>query len=126
MRDGKLEFKREIYIFENHFEEFYKKQPGDIKEKIYWILRIIESHKIIGSQYLKLVLDGLFEIRISKGRVEIRVFCLIDTGNRLILLNSFQKKSQKIPKDELKKAKELQKKYRSKGERRFNALGKIF
>ncbi len=126
MRDGTLEFKREIYIFENHFEEFYKKQPGDIQEKIYWILRIIESHKIIGSQYLKLVLDGLFEIRISKGRVEIRVFCLIDTGNRLILLNSFQKKSQKIPKDELKKAKELQKKYRSKGERRFNALGKIF
>ncbi len=46
---------------------------------------------------------GLFEIRIKVRNNIFRVFCFLDKGNMEILLNGFQKRSQKTPKIELKK-----------------------
>jgi len=40
-----------------------------------------------------------------------RVFCCFDKGNIIILLNGFQKKSQKAPKQEIKKALQLKNEY---------------
>jgi phage-related protein len=41
-----------------------------------------------------------------------RVFCFFDEGRLIVLLNGFQKKSQKTPKNEIEKALKLQKQYR--------------
>ena len=40
-----------------------------------------------------------------------RVFCFFDEGNLVILLNGFQKKTDKTPKNEIDKAERLKKKY---------------
>ena len=45
--------------------------------------------------------DGLFEIRAEVGSNIFRVFSFFDEGNLGILLNGFQKKSQKTPKNEI-------------------------
>ena len=55
--------------------------------------------------------NGIWEIRVKLGSDIFRVFCFFDEGNKLILLNGFQKKTQKTPKKEIKKAERLKKKY---------------
>lgn len=55
--------------------------------------------------------DGLFEIRIKLGSNIYRVFCFFDKGNLVVLLSGFQKKTQKTPKKEIKKAERLKQEY---------------
>lgn len=54
---------------------------------------------------------GLFEIRVEVGSSIFRVFSFFDEGNLVILLNGFQKKSQKTPKNEIELAEKLKKEY---------------
>ena len=54
---------------------------------------------------------GLFEIRVEVGTNIFRVFCCFDNGKLVILLNGFQKKSQKTPPNEIQLAEKLMKEY---------------
>ena len=55
--------------------------------------------------------DGLFEIRVEVGSNIYRVFSFFDEGHLVILLNGFQKKSQKTPRNEIELALKLKKQY---------------
>lgn len=55
--------------------------------------------------------EGLYEIRVKVGGDIFRVFCFFDQGALVILLNGFQKKSQKTPRLEIEKAEQLKKQY---------------
>ena len=55
--------------------------------------------------------DGLYEIRVSSGNNIFRIFCFFDKGQLVILLNGFQKKTQKTPKSEIERAEKLKTKY---------------
>ena len=55
--------------------------------------------------------NGLYEARIQLASNIWRVFCFFDNGNLVILLNGFQKKTQKTPKNELGKAIRLMNEY---------------
>ncbi len=55
--------------------------------------------------------DGLYEIRVSSGNNNFRIFCFFDEGQLVILLNGFQKKAQKTPKSEIERAEKLKTKY---------------
>ena len=52
-----------------------------------------------------------FEIRIEFKSNIYRIFCFFDEGNLVILINAFEKKTQKTPKSELELAKKLKKEY---------------
>ena len=54
---------------------------------------------------------GLFEIRVEVGSNIYRAFSFFDKGQLVIVLNSFQKKSQKTPKKEIELAEKLKKQY---------------
>ena len=54
---------------------------------------------------------GLYEIRIEFGGDIFRVFCCFDKGSLVILLNGFQKKTQKTPQSEIDKAEKLMNEY---------------
>lgn len=56
--------------------------------------------------YLKSIvnIDGLYEARIQLSSNIWRVFCFFDDDKLVILLNGFQKKTQKTPKSEIEKA----------------------
>ena len=55
--------------------------------------------------------SGIFEVRVEVGSDIYRVFSFFDKGQLIILLNGFQKKSQKTPKNELELAEKLKKQY---------------
>ena len=97
---------REIIAYKNYFEDFLKKQPIRVQDKFFKILEAIETLKRIPTNYLKRIVGagGLYEARIQSGSDIWRVFCFFDKGKLVILLNGFQKKTQKTPKNEIEKA----------------------
>lgn len=106
---------REIVAYKSYFEDFLSQQNEKIQAKIYKILNLIEYQQIIPGKYLKHIegTDGLYEARISLGTNIWRVFCFFDKGRLVILLNGFQKKTQKTPKIEIDKALKLRGDYYS-------------
>jgi phage-related protein len=55
--------------------------------------------------------SGIYEIRVEVGSDIFRVFGFFDKGQLIILLNGFQKKTQKTPKGEIELAEKLKKQY---------------
>jgi len=104
---------REIIAYKNYFEDFLVQQPIKVQDKIFKILEAIETLERIPTTYLKLIVgtNGLYETRIQLGSDIWRVFCFFDRGKLVILLNGFQKKTQRTPPKEIEKAKHLMKEY---------------
>lgn len=104
---------RKIIFYRNYFLNFYKNQNDTVKRKINFVLQRLEVEKTVSRQFFKKIVnvEGLFEIRISAEGNIFRIFCCFDKGNIIVLFNAFQKKTQKTPKGEIKKALEIKKKY---------------
>ncbi|HET6555905.1 MAG TPA: type II toxin-antitoxin system RelE/ParE family toxin [Prolixibacteraceae bacterium] len=104
---------REVIAYKNYFVDFLTKQPVKVQNKIFKIIEAIETLERIPTTYLKLIsgTNGLYEARIQLGTDIWRVFCFFDKGRLVILLNGFQKKTQKTPKNEIEKAITLMKEY---------------
>ena len=62
-------------------------------------------------KFIKLIQDGLYELRISYEGNIYRIFFIFDEGNIVILFNGFQKKTQKTPRSEIKKALKIREEY---------------
>lgn len=110
--------KRNIIFYKDYFTEFYKVLPNKVKLKIDYILYLITYIETIPTKFLKsLNQDGLFEIRIEFESNIFRVFCCFDEGKLVVIFNGFQKKSQKLPKNVLKKAIKIKNDYFSNKEK---------
>ena len=70
---------------------------------------------LISSRHLIMKLKenstGLYEIRVEVGNNIFRVFSFFDKNQLVILINGFQKKSQKTPRKEIELAEKLKKQY---------------
>lgn len=97
---------REVIAYKNHFEDFLREQSQKVQDKIYKVIEIIETYERVPAQYLKSVTgtNGLYEARVKLASNIWRVFCFFDDGKLVVLLSGFQKKTQKTPKQEIKKA----------------------
>ena len=84
-----------------------------MQEKFDWVFELIKTVDRIPGKYFQHLenTDGLFEIRVEYESNIYRVICFFDEGNLVILLNAFQKKTQKTPRAELELAKRLKKQY---------------
>ena len=104
---------REVIAFKHYFENFLKSQPTKVQDKIFKIIEAIEILERVPSNYLKFLVgtNGLYEARIQLGSNIWRVFCFFDNDKLVILLNGFQKKTQKTPKNEIEKALKLMSDY---------------
>ena len=104
---------REVIAYENHFEEFLLEQTQKVQDKIFKIIEAIETLERVPSNYLKSMegTNGLYEARIQLGSNIWRVFCFFDNGKLVILLNGFQKKTQKTPKKEIERALKIKNEY---------------
>jgi phage-related protein len=74
---------------------------------------LIEDLKRVPEIYLKYIknTDGLYEIRVQLGSEIFRIFCFFDEGQLIVLMNGFQKKTQKTPKKEIELALKIKKEY---------------
>jgi len=68
----------------------------------------------VPERYLKHIesTSGLYEMRVRVGRDSIRIFCFFDRERLVILINGFQKKTQKPPGREIQKALKIMEEYK--------------
>ncbi|MDQ3112217.1 MAG: type II toxin-antitoxin system RelE/ParE family toxin [Bacteroidota bacterium] len=104
---------REVVFYKDYYRAFFEKLKPDVKKKFIWTLRLVATIDKIPVKYFKHLesTNGLYEIRVEVGSDIYRAFCFFDKGKLIILLNGFQKKSQKTPKNEIDQAEKLKKQY---------------
>ena len=104
---------REIKFYKKYFIDFYISLDSSVQEKIEYVFKVIKTVDLIPQKFLKHIesTDGLYEIRIKVGSDIYRVFCCFDAGRIVVLFNGYQKKSQKTPKKEIKKALRIKEEY---------------
>jgi len=106
-------FIREIFYFEDYYLNFFETLKPEVKKKFNWTLQLIATIERIPEKYFKHITNssGIYEVRVELGSDIYRVFSFFDKGNLVILVNGFQKKTQKTPKKEIELAEKLKKKY---------------
>ena len=103
---------REVIFYGEYFWEFYYKQSRKVKDKITWTIGLLKYLEVVPEKYLKHIEEtDLFEIRVSFGNNIFRIFCFFDKDRLVIVLNGFQKKTQKTPRNEIDRAIRLKKEY---------------
>ena len=105
--------KRRITFYGDHFTEFYSKQSLKVQKKIEYVFNLIKQVERVPEKFFKHLTgtNGLYEIRVEYESNIFRIFCCLDEGKLVVLLNGFQKKSQQTPANELEKAKKLNEEY---------------
>ena len=106
-------FVRKIFYYKNYYLDFFGTLKDDVQKKFNWTLKLIATLERVPYKYFKHIQNstGLYEIRVESGGNIFRVFCFFDKGKMIILVNGFQKKSQKTPKKEIEMAEKLKKQY---------------
>ena len=105
--------KREIIIYGSHFADFYNQQEIRVKRKIDYVIDLVRNVERVPIKFLKYLegSDALYEIRVSTFIKEIRILCFFDDDKIIVLLNSFTKKSQKTPRQEIEIGEKLKFEY---------------
>ena len=106
-------FIRDIIYYEDYYIDFFNGQKDDVKKKFNYTLQLISTQDRIPEKFFKHITnsDGIFEVRVEVGSDIFRVFSFFDKGHLVVLVNGFQKKTQKTPKAEIKLAEKLKKEY---------------
>ena len=112
-------FVRHIYYYRDYYLNFFESLKPAVQKKFNWTLQLIATMDRVPDKYFKHLTGstGLYEVRVEVGSDIYRVFCSFDKGKLIILINGFQKKSQKTPKTELQLAEGLKKQYFNENEK---------
>ena len=108
-----MEKVRRIKLFKSYYKEFYVAQTQTVRDKINFVLRLVETQRIIPKKFFRFLegSDGIYEIRVEIEGNIYRVFCCLDEGAVVVLFHGIQKKSQKTPPKEIKRAETIKKEY---------------
>lgn len=104
---------RTIKLFKNYYKEFYVAQTQTVRDKINTVLKLVETQRIIPKKFFRIIegSDGIYEIRVEIESNIYRIFCCMDKGVVVVLFHGFQKKTQKTPLKEIKRAEAIKKEY---------------
>ncbi len=91
-----------IYYNENLEQEIFNLPDGLLARYLHLTDLMIEFGSNFGLPHTKAIDKGLFELRVKSKEGIARVFFCTKIGKKIIMLHSYIKKSQKIPKREFK------------------------
>lgn len=96
---------------QEHLDKLTDKQA----QKVAWVLKLIREVNPEPTNYFKKMVntDDLWEVRVDVGRDTFRLLGFMYGRELIILTNSFQKKTQKTPSQEIKLAERRKKDYLS-------------
>ena len=72
---------------------------------------MLKTQDRLPKKFIKLIRNGLYELRTEYEGNIYRVFFIFDEGKIVVLFNGFQKKSQKTPANEIEKAFKIKEAY---------------
>lgn len=110
MADG---FVRNVFYYRRYYLDFFATLKPEVQRKFNWTLKLLATVDRVPEKYFKHLTGsaGLYEIRVEVGSDIYRVFSFFDKGQLIILVNGFQKKTQKTPKSELELAEKIKQQY---------------
>ena len=96
-------------------KEYLDSLPDNKVLKITWVLKLIREFDHVPSKYFKKLIntEDIWEVRVDVGKNTYRLLGFFYTKKLIILTNSFQKKSQKTPSNEIKLAEKRKKDFLS-------------
>ena len=108
-----MEKLRHIKLFKSYYKDFYVEQTQTVRDKINFVLKLVETQRIIPKKVFRIIegSDGIYEMRVEMESNIYRIFCCLDEGAVVVLFHGFQKKTQKTPLKEIKRAEEKKKEY---------------
>ena len=87
--------------------------PISLRQRGYKMFELLEARgNTLGEPYTKSLKDGLFEIHIKSDKGIARIIYCYEIGKRIIILLTFVKKTQKIPKSILNLAEQRLKEFK--------------
>jgi phage-related protein len=108
---------REIIFYQNDVgdkpvEDFLAGLDAAARAKVVRTLELLRTEQIVPAKFWKkLSGSSLWEVRVEYAGNIYRVLAALAKNNRVILLHSFQKKSQKTPRPDMEIALQRQKRY---------------
>ena len=102
---------RRILTYGGYFEAFMSTLKEKEQEKVQYGLLLLKTQDRLPSKFIKLIREGLYELRTEYGGNIFRIFFIFDEGNIVVLFNGFHKKSQKTPQKEIEKALKIKEAY---------------
>ena len=102
---------RKIIAFGNYYKEFMESLSAKERLKVHYILSLLQTEDRLPVKFIKIIREGLYELRISWNGNIYRLFFIFDDGQIVVLFNGFQKKTQKTPASEIKKALKIKEEY---------------
>lgn len=106
-------FVRNIFYYKNFYLDFFAQLKPEVRKKFNWTLKLIATQERVPTKFFSHMegTTGIYEVRVEVGSDIYRVFSFFDKGQLVILVNGFQKKSQKTPRKEIELAEKLKKQY---------------
>ncbi len=102
---------RKIIAFGNYYKEFMESLNDKERLKVHYVLSLLQTEDRLPVKFIKIIREGLYELRISWNGNIYRLFFIFDDGQIVVLFNGFQKKTQKTPTSEIKKALKIKEEY---------------
>jgi len=104
---------REIVFYKEHFIKFYLELNTKTQVKYEYVFVVVRQAERIPSKFFKKIkgTESLYEIRVEMNSNIYRTFCTLYENKFVVLFNSFQKKTQKTPKNQIEKALRILKEY---------------
>lgn len=102
---------RKIIAYKDYFNNFFAALDKGTQDKVLYILMLLRTQDRLPTKFIKFIRDGLYEVRIEYSSNIYRIFFTFDDGKIVVLFNAFQKKTQKTPGNEIKKALKLKEEY---------------
>lgn len=103
--------KRKIIAYKDYFNTFFAGLDKGTQDKVLYVLMLLRTQDRLPTTFIKAIRDGLFEVRIGYSSNIYRIFFIFDGNKIVVLFNGFQKKTQKTPANEIKKALKLKEEY---------------
>lgn len=100
-----------ILTYGGYFEAFMETLKEKEQEKVQYGLLLLKTQDRLPKKFVKLIRDGIYELRTEYGGNIYRVFFIFDDGKIVVLFNGFQKKTQKTPTKEIDKALKIKEAY---------------
>ena len=102
---------RKIRVYKRYFLDFIEQLSEGERRKIDYGLQLLKTQERLSTKFVKLIREGLFELRTEFNGNIYRVFFIFDDGQIVVLFNGFQKKTQKTPSTEIEKALKIKDQY---------------
>jgi len=102
---------RRLLYYKHYFIDFFNSLDARAQKKLAYVLDMLKTGERISVKFVKHIREGVYEMRAASDSNIYRAFFIFDDGNIVILFNGFQKKTQKTPESEIRKAIELKNEY---------------